>query len=794
MDFAWSSLSGEPVRIVSTEDLWGKQVATVIVPSSGRVERVPADQLLPLSNRAWSPAEIAFRAATGLAWKAMEAGEPLAVARGGVDALPHQTAVLERGLAAEPVRLLLADEVGLGKTIEAGLIYSELKARGTIRRVLIVCPKGVQLQWLTEMSERFGERFVLVGAGGVPLDAGIDPWSEFDQVVCTLDAIKPVRSRAAWSPERVALHNEPRMNAILAAGWDLLIIDEAHHVSGSAEDVARHQAGLRLAASVPNVLLLSATPHSGKSEAFARLLGLLDDRFLHGQPIRRDTVAPLVVRTEKRKATDAAGRPLFRPRTTKLVTVGYGQRVAERELYEAVTSYVRHGYRRAIETHRPAVGFLVLLMQRLASSSTAAIQASLERRLAAVTEETRQLTLFPDRAGDWEELTGEEQQAVLAESHGAAWAGERAEIEMLLDLTRKATSEGLDAKARYLLDLLNQIARAEGNPAAKAVIFTEFVPTQRMLLDILAATGIEVVAVDGSMSIMERKEAQDAFRTRARVLVSTDAGGEGVNLQFAHTVINYDLPWSPTRIEQRIGRVDRIGQPSHVAAYNLVLESSIDARVLEVLEAKLAVILEELGVDKTGDVLASTDVGVDQLYTAAILNPERVEDAADALEQTVRRDIAQSEPLREAIGASPPHGRAAYGGTLRHWLEAIEEARANLESEGILVGPGLPEVFPGEPIPVVKAPAPGWWTMWEVNADGNRSVLTLFSTDSGAIRPDLAERIWTDLADEPRNDGAATLDPATYEQLRRLAADHGYRRTERKPPALTLRLAARAQA
>ena len=794
MNFAWWDVSGEPVRIVATEDLWGKQVATVIVPSTGRVERVAADQLQPLSNRVWSPAEIAFRAATGLAWKAIEGGEPLAVARGGVDALPHQTAVLERGLAAEPVRLLLADEVGLGKTIEAGLIFSELKARGRARRVLIVCPKGVQLQWLAEMSERFAERFVLVGAGGVPLDAGIDPWSEFDQVVCTLDAIKPVRSRAGWSPERVALHNERRLDAIVAARWDLLIIDEAHHVSGSTEEVARHQAARRLAESVPKVLLLSATPHSGKSEAFARLLGLLDDRFTHGQPVARGTVAPLVVRTEKRTATNAAGRPLFRPRTTKLVTVPYGPRVAERELYEAVTDYVRHGYRRAIETHRPAVGFLVLLMQRLASSSTAAIGASLERRLAAVTEEARQLTLFPDRPGEWAELTGEEQQAVLAESRGAAWAGERAEIEMLLDLTRKATSAGLDAKAVYLLDLLNKIARAEGNPAAKAVIFTEFVPTQRMLLDTLAAAGVDAVAIDGSMSITERKDAQDDFRSRARVLVSTDAGGEGVNLQFAHTVINYDLPWSPTRIEQRIGRVDRIGQPSQVAAYNLVLESSIDARVLEVLEAKLAVILEELGVDKIGDVLASTDVGVDRLYTAAILSTESVEDAAYTLEQTVRRDIAESEPLREAMGTSLQPVRTGNRSTLRRWLEAAARAQAKLASEGIQIGPAMAEVVPGEPVPVVDAPTPGWWTMWEVEADADRSVLTLFCTDSGAIRPDLAERIWIDLAEERHIIGFATLDPATFEQLRLLAVDHGYRRTERTPPALTLRLAARARA
>ena len=370
--------------------------------------------------------------------------------------------------------------------------------------------------------------------------------------------------------------------------------------------------------------MLSATPHSGKSDAFARLLALLDDAFLHGRPIDRASVGPLVVRTEKRHATDNDGRPLFRPRTTILSTVPYGGRTVERSLYEAVTDYVRHGYRRAQAEHRPAVGFLVLLMQRLVSSSTAAILAALERRLIAVTAEGQQLRLFTGRASEWGDLTGEEQLAALADAQGAAWGDERAEVELLIDLARKSTGSGIDAKARYLLDLLGQIARAEGDPSAKAVVFTEFVPTQEMLLDVLAGAGISAVAINGSMSIGERRDAQDAFRADARVLVSTDAGGEGVNLQFAHVVVNYDLPWSPTRIEQRIGRVDRIGQAHDVTAHNLVLESSIDAHVLSVLQDKLAVILAELGVDKTGDVLASIESHVDDLYTTALLDPDRL--------------------------------------------------------------------------------------------------------------------------------------------------------------------------
>lgn len=794
MDRAWWPEGGEPVRVIGSETLWGHEVATVVVPSTGRVERVAADDLMPLNTRAWSTTEVAWRAATGLVLRATAGGEPLAVARGTVDPLPHQLEALDRAMAAHPLRLLLADEVGLGKTIEAGLVISELEARGEVRRVLVVAPKGVQLQWVAEMADRFDKEFVLVGAGGVPVDVGVDPWRAFDRVVCSLDSVKPLRARAGWSPERVAEYNERRANAVIDAGWDLVVIDEAHHVAGSSDDVARHVLGRRLAESVPRLMLLSATPHSGKSDAFARLLGLLDDAFLHGRPLSREHVAPLVVRTEKRHATDDAGRPLFRRRTTSIVTVPYGVRRLERSLYESVTDYVRHGYRRARAERRPAVGFLVLLMQRLVSSSTAAILSALERRLIAVTAEGQQLRLFADGAHEWGDLSGEDQLAALAGAQGAAWGDERAEVELLVDLARKTAAAGIDAKARHLLQMLGEIARAEGDPQAKAVIFTEFVPTQSMLLDVLAGAGIDAVAVNGSMSIDERRDAQQEFRDRARVLVSTDAGGEGVNLQFAHVVVNYDLPWSPTRIEQRIGRVDRIGQDHDVAAYNLVLEASIDARVLEVLEQKLAVILAELGADKAGDVLASVTSRVDDLYTAAILDPESVIAAADAVEEETRAAVIETSTLRAALGSSHPPARRHGVTSLARWLAAADRAGEELAAEHGRPPSALPEVVPGEPVPVVEGAAAGWWTMWEVITGRDRSCTALFVTDVGTVRPDLAERMWTALAEEPAFGSSSLLDDETFDRLRATAIDHCFRETgESDLPVLTLRLVVRVE-
>jgi superfamily II DNA or RNA helicase len=793
MDAAWWTNGGEAVSVLTTEELWGQSVATVVVPSTGRVERVPEAQLRSLSERTWSVDEVIWRAATGLVWRATAGGEPLAVARGGVRPLPHQLEVLDRALSTEPLRLLLADEVGLGKTIEAGLVITELKARGLVRRVLVMAPKGVQLQWIAEMADRFDEEFVLVGTDGVPLDVGIDPWRAFDQVVCSLDAVKPIRSRARWSPERVAEHNDRRIRAVVEAGWDLVVIDEAHHVAGSSEDVARHQLGRRLAAATRRLLLLSATPHSGKSDAFARLLGLLDDAFLHGRPIERASVAPLVVRTEKRHATDGDGRPLFRPRTTVLSTVPYRDRAVERSLYEAVTDYVRHGYRRALTERRPAVGFLVLLMQRLVSSSTAAILAALERRLVAVTAEGQQLRLFNERAAEWGDLTGEEQQAALADAQGAAWGDERAEVELLVDLARKSMAAGIDAKARFLLDLLGQIARNEGDPNTKAVLFTEFVPTQDMLLEVLDGAGISAVAINGSMSIDERRAAQEAFRDDARVLVSTDAGGEGVNLQFAHVVVNYDLPWSPTRLEQRIGRVDRIGQAHDVLAYNLVLESSIDARVLTVLQDKLDVILAELGVDKSSDVLASVEARVDDLYTTALLDPDALVGTVDAMADEAKCEIDANEPLRDALGSSLVPSRRTGPTALARWLEFADGAAERLRAAGRRANGQLPPVVSGEPVPVIAGATTGWWTMWDVRAGLDRTAAALFVTDTGAIRPDLAERIWTGLTQEVELGARTVLSEAELARLRSVAIDHTYRDPAGAVPSLALTLAVRVE-
>jgi superfamily II DNA or RNA helicase len=804
--WAWWPEGREVVRVARELELWGQRVVEILVPSTAALHRVPADALRDPAVRQWSPEEIAWRAAAARALHLMAQRGAVSLAGRDLEPLPHQLSVLDRALGMDPVRLLLADEVGLGKTIEAGLIYTELKARGRAERVLVVAPKGVQLQWVAEMRQRFGEEFALVGPGGVPVDAGVDPWRAFDRVVCSLDAVKPLRRRAGWSPERVEEHNRRRFRAVVEAGWDLVVFDEAHHVAGSDGGVARHALARELARRAPHVLLLSATPHSGKTEGFARLLGLLEPAFLQGRPIDREHVAPLVVRTEKRQAVNASGRPLFQPRTTSLEVVPYGERNLERKLYEAVTDYVRHGYDRARRERRPALGFLVLLMQRLVSSSTAAILTALERRAAALAEVGAQLRLFAERAEEWGELTGEEQLEALLAAQGAAWGDERAEVEILLDLARKASATGVDAKARYLLELLRRIQREEGDPAVKVVVFTEFVPTQEMLLGLLEQVGIRATAINGSMSMEERALAQEAFREQAQVLVSTDAGGEGINLQFAHVVVNYDLPWNPMRIEQRIGRVDRIGQRWPVRAYNLVLENSVDQHVLRVLEEKLWRILEELGTDKWSDVLESASRGVEDLYAEAIADPQRLESDAAALADRTREEVRRAEALRSMLAAPTAAARNRRAAEAADWLSSAAEAYERWSGERLArpsdVLGRLREAASSEPVPQVRGGAAGLWSLWEVRphgTEGVRDCFALFVTDQGALRPDLAERLWVELTRGPRTEVGPPLAPEAWARLMHMGADHAYAACARLAPAdtwrapwLTLRLVVRS--
>ncbi len=234
--------------------------------------------------------------------------------------------------------------------------------------------------------------------------------------------------------------------------------------------------------------------------------------------------------------------------------------------------------------------------------------------LRAPVEQLSFLPLIEIEDETWADLDGQDQLEFFLKNQLAALKNERTEVELLLEAAQRTEASGPDAKAEALLAWIYRLQQEETDPDLKLLIFTEFVPTQEMLYEFLTERGIKAVRLNGSMGIEARKQVQAEFATEARVLVSTDAGGEGLNLQFCHVVINYDIPWNPMRLEQRIGRVDRIGQPHAVRALNFVLADTVEHRVQEVLEEKLKIIWREFGVDKTSDVLDS--VHAEQLFDA----------------------------------------------------------------------------------------------------------------------------------------------------------------------------------
>ena len=713
MESLWqySTVHNSACKVIEEQTLWGQTVCRVWLPNQDAVVRVPRSALRPLSADLQPEIEagrIAYVAAAAKVAEVLEGSTSateghvlLAPMESNVIPLPHQIHALSRAISGDRVRYLLADEVGLGKTIEAGLVMRELKLRGLVRRTLVVSPKGIATQWVAEMQTHFNEQFQLVLGDDIGtlqrLAPGADhrssAWSMFDQVIVSLDSVKPMDKRRGWTAERVAEYNRSRFEDLITAGWDLVVVDEAHRLGGSTDQVARYKLGKGLAEAAPYVLLLSATPHQGKTDAFHRLMNLLDDdAFPDMDSVSRERVAPYVIRTEKRKAIDADGKPLFKPRRTQMAPVAWESRhQLQQLLYEAVTDYVREGYNQALREKKRHIGFLMILMQRLVVSSTRAIRTTLERRLTALKEGEQQASLRlaelengtegsenpDDEMAELYDMDGQELLDELLKSHVSALQSEGSHVETLLEAAVRCEQAGPDAKAEALIEWIYELQAEENEPDLKVLIFTEFVPTQQMLKEFLEARGISVVTLNGSMDMEERKQAQDAFRKSHRVLVSTDAGGEGLNLQFAHVIINYDIPWNPMRLEQRIGRVDRIGQPKKVRAINFVFEDSVEFRVREVLEQKLSVIFDEFGIDKTGDVLDSAQAGelFEDVFASAILNPDGIETSVDHTVARLRDEIQQVREASAIYGISEePDVQAAErlrSHPLPHWVERM---------------------------------------------------------------------------------------------------------------------------
>lgn len=806
-EWCWHTRHTAPCRVVDRQDMWGETAYRVWLPTKDVIVRARSQDLARLDSVQPSVANILHTAAAAKLLDALKDNLLLAPIQSSVVPLPHQLYALNRAISRDRIRYLLADEVGLGKTIEAGLILRELKLRGMARRVLIVAPKGLVRQWQAEMRLHFGEKLHFIDRAELtafrPWRNGEENlWRLHEQVICSLDSVKPIEGRRGWSQEQLSNYNRERFDDLILASWDLVIIDESHRMGGSTDQVARYKLGAALAEAAPYLLLLSATPHQGKTDQFLRLMQLIDrDSFPDESSVSRDRVRPFVIRTEKRNAIDAEGQPLFKPRVTRLQAVAWQDRHgAQQKLYEAVTDYVRHGYNQALAAKQRHIGFLMILMQRLVTSSTAAIRTTLEKRQALLDAPQPQASLFDSSEMDeWAELDGQTQTDIAVQMSG--WAQEKAEVDVLLTLARETEAQGTDTKAEALLELIYKLQQEENDPAMKVLIFTEFVPTQAMLAGFLESRGFSVTLLNGSMDLDARTKAQQAFSREVRVLISTDAGGEGLNLQFCHIIVNFDMPWNPMRIEQRIGRVDRIGQRHVVRAINFVLENTVEHRVRQVLEAKLEVIAQEFGIDKASDVMDSVEVDpiFDELFVHGLQDPAAIEKACDAVINQVREKIAderknsdvlvdehmldpdgarkwRDHPAQFWLERAITNGLAARGGravkTANSWrikwvdgsesLQVCFDARTaeqNPDFEWITledpraraVISELPRHIIGQPLPMVKiAGLPeavqGIWSLWEVSLAAEcfsrKRFLPVFAMDDGRTYVPTAKRIW----------------------------------------------------
>ena len=633
--------------------------------------------------------------------------EQFAVSLSGIRTLPHQIeAVYQRMLQQPRLRFLLADDPGAGKTIMAGILIKEMKLRSAIERVLILCPAPLTIQWQDEMLRWFGEAFEPIDSAR---DKGslVDPWQKENQVVASLDYAKQddVRERV-WRSR-----------------WDLLIIDEAHKCSARTTSggqgreprvtsTRRYELAQKLANSADHVLLLTATPHHGDEDKFAHFLRLLDPDLFpephrlgeQATEIRKEIFklgpdCPWAIRRLKEDLRNVDGSRLFPDRHAQTVT--FELNGDEYALYKAVTAYINEFMPQQTGQRRSSVALARTVLQRRLASSTHAISESLARRyqkqrtlleeLEALPPNQRARRLaqiqgkLPDDEIDEDDLDDQARDRLVDEYTVAVELDQlRAEIAVLRDLcdqARRVRDAGHDSKLSALKDCLTKSQFDElKDGRGKLLIFTEHRDTLNHIRARLTSWGHKTCEIHGGMNPHERKRAQEDFRTAAQICVATEAAGEGINLQFCHLMINYDLPWNPTRLEQRLGRIHRIGQERECHAFNFVATDSFDGqpiiegRILHRLLEKLEQMKHALAgrvFDVIGEVLSLNDVNLPEMLREAAFDPRRLDEYIDQID---RMDPSKLRKYEEATGIALARANVDFSAFSARNVE-IEERR-----------------------------------------------------------------------------------------------------------------------
>jgi len=629
-----------------------------------------------------------------------------AVSLSGIRTLPHQIEAVYQAMLPQPrLRFLLADDPGAGKTIMAGLLIKELKLREAIERVLILCPAPLTIQWQDEMLRWFGESFEIIFSA-VDQQQLTNPWQRSSQVISSIDYAKQdgVRERV-WQQR-----------------WDLIVIDEAHKCaaytksrgnrSDEVVETKRYQLAKRLCEAADHVLLLTATPHHGDEDRFAHFLRLVDSDLFpephrlgnQAASIRKDVLklgrdSPWALRRLKEDLKDLNGKRLFPDRHVRTVTFQLNSE--EYALYKSVTAYINQFIPQQTGRRRSSAALTRTVLQRRLVSSTCAIHESLKRRLKkqqdffdeleglSPAQRAKRLAALqgrlPDAEQDEDDLDDEVRDQLVNEYTAALELEQlRAEIAALRELVeqaRRVRELANDSKLAALKKCLGEAQFAElKDGRGKLLIFTEHRDTLTYVREHLERWGYSTCEIHGGMNPHERKQAQEQFRTTAQICVATEAAGEGINLQFCHLMINYDMPWNPTRLEQRLGRIHRIGQDRDVYAFNFVATDSedgqpiVEGRILHRLLEKLNTMNEALEgrvFDVIGEVLSLNDVNLPDMLREAAYDPRRLD---EYLEQIDRIDPAKLKEYEEATGIALARSHVDFTGFQRRNLE-VEEKR-----------------------------------------------------------------------------------------------------------------------
>lgn len=614
----------------------------------------------------------------------------LAVATSDVQPLPHQIqAVYGEMLPRTPLRFLLADDPGAGKTIMAGLYVKELMLRDDVRRCLIVAPGGLVEQWQDELHFKFDLRFELLTNQLIDAQVGPDVFDTHPLLIARMDQLA---------------RNDDLRARLAESEWDLIIVDEAHRMGahyfgGNLQKTRRFQLGELLGTVTRHLLLMTATPHSGKEEDFQLFLSLLDrDRF-EGRRVRPVDLDGIWRRMTKEELLTFEGRRLFPERIAE--TVPYELTPIEQELYERVTDYVRTGMNRAESLggkRRNTVGFALTVLQRRLASSPEAIYRSLVRRSERL-ERRRQDVLagksaepepWVDPAGvdadDYNAEEVEQLEELLVDSATAAQTvaeltAELTDLADLIDLARRVRDCGTDRKWAELSAILHDQALSSddsGRPR-KLIIFTEHRDTLGYLstkISSLLGRPEAVQAIHGGVRRGERRRITEEFTKNqdCQILLATDAAGEGLNLQAAHLMVNYDLPWNPNRIEQRFGRIHRIGQTDVCRLWNLVAGNTREGEVFTRLLEKLSQMREAYG-GKVFDVLgeAFSEIPLRALLLEAIQYGER-DDVRARMYEVI--DHTVGDGLKDLLDERALAANALAEADLAALRTAMDEARA----------------------------------------------------------------------------------------------------------------------